>query len=326
MFKRSLRHIALTVLCLLLVGTSMVSAAPKLTLKLSHAYAIDGIVDRAMKVFAEQVTKLSGGTMAIEIYPGGVLGTWRETLESMEFKAVDMVAESLGTLEPYSKLAGLEGAPYLYKDEAHFYRVWDSDAGQKIVDEIVKQTNRRFLNVMWRGARQLTTVKPVKTFAELKGLKLRVPAEDTYINTWKALGAAPTPMAFSEVYTALQQKVIEGVEQPINVMLEESWMDVCKYLVMTYHAAEPFGIIVWEPTYKALAKNQQEVLSKAAHAATEWMKDTISKEEAAALKVMAQKGVTVIYPDLKPFREAGSKTVLAPEVQKWADYHVPVLC
>ena len=110
------------------------------------------------------------------------------------------------------------------------------------------------------------------------------------------------------------------MEQPINVMLEESWMDVCKYLVMTYHAAEPFGIIVWEPTYKALAKNQQEVLSKAAHAATEWMKDTISKEEAAALKVMAQKGVTVIYPDLKPFREAGSKTVLAPEVQKWADY------
>lgn len=319
MSKRAFRCAVLVLACLLMscVGTGL--AARKTTLKLSHAYAIDGVVDRAMKHFASEVDKLSGGQLAVEIYPGGVLGTWRECLEAMEFGAVDMVAESLGTLEPYCKLAGLEGAPYLYKDEAHFYRVWDGSVGAEVIEEIVRQTNRRFLNVMWRGARQLAAVKPVNNLGDLKGLKIRVPPEDTYIRTWKALGANPTPMALSEVFTALQQRVIEGVEQPINVMLEESWMDVCKNLVMTYHAAEPFGIIMWEPKLKGLPQDQQAMLSKAAHSTTEWMNGTIAKEEQQALKAISGMGVKVVYPDLAPFREAGSKTALTPEVQKWAD-------
>lgn len=319
--KRTTRVLSLLlVLSIAILSASVAVAAPKITLKLAHAYAIDGVVDRAMKTFIAEVTKLSSGEIAIELYSGGVLGTWRETLEMMEIGAVDMVAESLGTLEAYSKLAGLEGAPYLYKDEAHFYRVWDGPAGAEIIGEIVKQTNRRFLNVMWRGARQTASVKPVRTFADFKGLKIRVPSEDTYIKTWQSLGTNPTPMAFSEVFTALQQKVIEAVEQPINVMLEESWMDVCKTLVMTYHAAEPFGIIAWEPTFKKMTATQKDILNKAAHSTTTWMKATIAKEEAEALKQMAAKGVTIVYPDLTPFREAGAKTPLTAEVKKWADY------
>lgn len=319
MSKRAIRFATLVLACLLIacVGTGL--AARKTTLKLAHAYAIDGVVDRAMKQFASEVDRLSGGQLAIEIFPGGVLGTWRECLEAMEFGAVDIVAESLGTLEPYCKLAGLEGAPYLYKDEAHFYRVWDGPVGAEVIEEIVRQTNRRFLNVMWRGARQLASMKPVKNLGDLKGLKVRVPPEDTYIRTWKALGANPTPMALSEVFTALQQRVIEGVEQPINVMVEESWMDVCKTLVMTYHAAEPFGIIIWEPRLKRLPEDQQALLSQAAHSTTEWMKSVIANEEKLALKSISDMGVNVVYPDLEPFRQAGSKTVLTTEVQKWAD-------
>ncbi|HXL03405.1 MAG TPA: TRAP transporter substrate-binding protein [Bacillota bacterium] len=319
MSKNMVRCAILGLACILVACVGRGFAAQKTTLKLSHDYAIDGVVDRAMKHFASEVDRLSDGQMTVEIYPGGVLGTWRECLEAMEFGTVDMVAESLGTLEPYCKLAGLEGAPYLYKDEAHFYRVWDGPVGAEVIEEIVRQTNRRFLNVMWRGARQLATVKPVENLADLKGLKVRVPPEETYIRTWKALGANPTPMSLSEVFTALQQRVIEGVEQPINVMLEESWMDVCKNLIMTYHAAEPFGIIMWEPTFKRLSKDSQAILSDAAHLTTEWMRMTIANEEKEALDAIKAMGVKVVYPDLEPFREAGSKTVLTPEVQKWAD-------
>lgn len=304
----------------LAISSRIVYAAPEtITFKLAHAYAVDGVVDLVMKHFAARVDELSGGKMKVEVYPGGVLGTWRECLESMSFGTVDMVAESLGTMESYTKLAGLEGAPYLYTDANHFYRVWEGPVGKQVIDTIADQTNRRMITVMWRGARQLATVKPVKTLADLKGLKIRVPTEDTYVKTWQALGASPTPMALSEVYTALQQKVIEGVEQPINVMLEESWTDVCKYLTMTYHAAEPFGIIVWNPTYQKLSVDNRQIIDLAAQDATERMKQIISKAEDDALIEMKTQGVTIFTPDLTEFREAASKTELDPQVQKYAD-------
>lgn len=321
MSRRVIRNfVALLVLVGLFVGTGLVTAAPKATVfKLAHAYAVDGVVDQAMKVFASKVESYSAGDAKVEVYAGAVLGTWRECLEAMQFKTVDMVAESLGTMEAYTKLAGLEGAPYLYRDVDHFYRVWEGRVGHEVIDTIAKQTNRRLINVMWRGARQLATTKPVKQLSDLKGLKIRVPTEDTYVKTWKALGASPTPMALTEVYTALQQKVIEGVEQPINVMLEESWTDVCKHLTLTYHAAEPFGIIVWDPTYQKLPAKVRRAVDRAAQDTTAWMKATIAKAEEQALKDMKNRGVTVYKPDLTPFREAAAKTQLTPEVQKYAE-------
>ena len=198
---------AIFVLVTLIVGSGIVSAAPtETTLRLAHAYAVDGVVDQVMKRFSARVSELSDGKMKVEVYSGGVLGTWREALEAMSFGTVDMVAESLGTLESYTKLAGLEGAPYLYRDSKHFYTVWESPVGKQVINTIADQSGRRLITVMWRGARQLATVKPVEKLGDLKGLKIRVPTEDTYVKTWQALGASPTPMSLSEVYTALQQK------------------------------------------------------------------------------------------------------------------------
>src|SRR5690606_2105368 len=125
---------------------------------------------------------------------------------------VNMVIESLGSLERYTDLAAIEGVPFLYEDAEHFFEVWDGPMAEDILSTVREDSGFQLLGALYRGGRQLNSTRPIESIGDLAGLKLRVPNQQTYIDTWQALGASPTPMALNEVFSAMEQGAVEGQE------------------------------------------------------------------------------------------------------------------
>ncbi|MCR4443299.1 MAG: TRAP transporter substrate-binding protein [Peptococcaceae bacterium] len=245
MKKRRITLPAIFLVLLLILG-SMAGCAPKpaekakesakpLILKLANVSPVGDPRDEAAKKFAAAVEKKTEGKVKVEVYSGGTLGTWRDTIEGLKPGIVQVVLESVGTLEPYTSLAAIDAVPFLYQGDSHFKKVWYGDLGKQLLDEVGTKGSFELMGPMHRGARYVTSKRKIETAADLKGLKIRVPEIKIYLKTWEKLGATPTPMAFTEVYTGLQQGTVEAQENPLTLSYSSAFYEVCPYLIKTKH-------------------------------------------------------------------------------------------
>ncbi|MDR1242764.1 MAG: TRAP transporter substrate-binding protein [Deltaproteobacteria bacterium] len=291
----------------------------KFVMKLALATPAGDIRDQVCQKMAELAKEKSKGMVVVEVFPGGQLGDWRDAIEGLSMGINEIVLESIGTLDAYSDLANIDAVPYLYRDIEHFKKAWFGPIGEKILTAVGEEGNFKLIGPQNRGARIVTSKVPFKTIADLKGLKLRVPNIQVYIETWRVLGAAPTPLAFTETFTALQQNTVVAQENPIMLSYSSSFYDVCKYLIETDHVFSADIFIFNKQYFEGLPADVQKILTEACNEAAAWRNEEFSRIEADFKQKFRDQGVTIIEPDRAQFIAAfdGFVEKYFPKLVQW---------
>ncbi|NBI43276.1 DctP family TRAP transporter solute-binding subunit [[Haemophilus] felis] len=302
-----------------LLSLSM-NASAATTLKLSHNQNRAHPVHEALQFMATRTAELSGGELKVRVYPDAQLGSQRESLELVQKGALALAKSNAAELEAFSKPYGIYNLPYLFDSKEHYHKVMESDIGKQIL-ESSKQNGFIGLAYLDAGARSFYTSKPIKTPEDLKGLKVRVQPSPTAVNMVKYLGGNPTPLAYGELYTALQQGVVDAAENNIPSYTLSRHSEVSKYFSEDEHTMVPDVLVISSKVWDSLDKKSQEALQQAALEATLKMRDlwvaSENKERESAIK----QGSTFVEVDkaafkaaVKPMYEALEKE--APETYK----------
>lgn len=289
-------------LAFLLAGLwSPARAATKITL--GHAVAATDPRHEAGVRFGKELERLTNGRYVVEVYPGGQLGNYNEQVQAIKVGTQDILIEDTNVLDRFDTIAGIDVYPFLFRDADHFFKVFNGAVGKDLYEEIRKKTGFLTLGAMFRGYRELTTKRPVTKVDDLKGMKIRVPPAKIFLETWKALGANPTPMVWGEVYLSLKQGVIDAQENPFPVIYNEKIFEVTKYLVLTHHATGVYTFIMNDKKFQSYPRDVQDAFRAAAKVGEEYYNQYVLKEQAQLLDELKKKGMEVLTPDLSPFRE-----------------------
>jgi len=300
-------------------ATEDVESAESVTWRLGHSYGVESLENRAAERLAASIEEASDGQYTIEVFPSSQLGSWEEMQEGLELGSVDIVIESIGSLERYTDLAGIEGVPFLYEDAEDYFRTWDSELGQEMILAIKEDSGFYLAGQMYRGPRVLNSTMPISTLADAEGLKIRVPNQETYIRTWQALGASPTPLSFNEVFSALEQGAIEAQENPVNVARFNSFYEVAPYIAYTNHLYGSNHFQVWAETYDGWDEETRNLFDESVAEVSEWARETSIKEQDENVAFLEENGVTFSEVDREKWVEATSEVVedADPQVQAW---------
>ena len=260
----------------------------------------DNAYDAAV-VFKDKVSELTGGKVQVDLYGGASLGSTTEVLEGMSVGVADIICESVGTLAPFTELANIDAMPYVYSGYDHFMNVWSSDLGEEMKDTIGQAAGFKLLGGAYRGARIVTATKAMETVDDFKGFKLRAPNLDVYVKTWQWMGAAPTPMAMSEVYTALQQGTVNGQANPMVDSMNYSFDEVCKYWIKTNHVYSCNLFMMDLNYFNGLPEDIQAAVKEAAEYAGQQISEQQADKDAAAEQALKDENCTVIEVDIPSF-------------------------
>ena len=271
-------------------------------IKLAHTLDQSHPVHVAMAYFGERLAAKSGGTMRVELYSGGQLGSERECIELLQLGGLGMTKISSSALEGFAPEYRVFGLPYLFRDEAHRWAVLNGSVGR----EVLLSAESRFLRGLCyydAGTRSFYTVnRRVEKPEDLAGLKIRIQESQLALKMVRALGAAATPIAFAELYTALQQGVVDGAENnPPSFHLSRHY-ELCKYYVLDEHTAVPDVLLISAHLWRTLTPQQQAWVQAAADESSVRQRELWTDATAASLAAVKKAGVEVIIPDKNLFR------------------------
>jgi tripartite ATP-independent transporter DctP family solute receptor len=262
-----------------------------------------------------ELEKSLGQNVKVDLYPASQLGTWSEMIEQVKGGVLECLYESVGDLGDYTQAANIEGVAYLYRDEDHFFRIWRGPVGKEILDEVAEKAEIRVLGPAFRGFRQFLLKNPVDSLADLQGRKVRVPGIPAYVTSIQALGVNPTSIAFEEAYAALQQGVVDGLEQSLVAIRDHRFYEVAKHLVITNHMAETMGLMCSDTWYTGLDEKTQTAFSKAADAGADWYRQYTAENTEKIIAELKAQGVTVHLPKLDEFAQRAETAAFNPELQ-----------
>lgn len=272
------------------------------TLKLAHGLNTKHPVHLALEYMGERLHEISGGTMSVDIYPSGQLGSERELIELLQIGSLAMTKVSSSPLEGFVPAMKIFSLPYVFRDDAHFWAVLESDIGQELL-QAGQSVRLRGLAYYDAGSRNFYTVdKPVNTPDDLNGLKIRVQLSPTAMAMVKALGGAPTPISWGELYTALQQGVVDGAENNPPSFVSSKHYEVAKYFTLDEHTRVPDIILMSDYVWQRLDAQQQKWLSQAMAESVVYQRKIWSEATDAALATAKESGVEIIYPDKTQFQ------------------------
>lgn len=251
------------------------------------------------KAFAAEVEKNTNGRIKIEVYGGSKLGDEKSVVEQVQFGAIDAVRVGAAPLSEFNEQIGVLILPYLYKDKDQMFRVLDGPIGDKILASL--EADSQIVGLSWldSGARSFYNAKKViKTPDDLKGLKIRVQESKPMIDMVKALGASPTPMAYDEVYNAMQTGVIDGAENNWPSYLSSNHYQVAKFITIDEHTRVPEMIAFSKITWDKISADDQKIIRAAAKVGAEieraeWLKQSDAAEET----IVAKGGITITKLD-----------------------------
>lgn len=260
--------------------------------------------NEAAERFVELMHERSGGAIQGKVFHSGSLGDTRQLLQSMVLG--DVHATVTVALSSFVPKSGVFLLPYLFNSQEHFYKAVDDPSLVEAALGDAPSKGLRVISIWDSGFRQIwTTDLPVREFDDLQGLKIRVPGAKIWVATFKAFDVNATPMAYGEVYTSLQQGVIDGMEQPIPNFYSNKFFEVAKYMAKVDYMAGPAFLVVSERWWQSLTPEQQEIAVAAANEAKELERRLNQEAEQANIEEMKEKGLQITEPNLAPFREAG---------------------
>jgi tripartite ATP-independent transporter DctP family solute receptor len=273
-------------------------------LKLAHALDTSHSVHKGMVHMAERLDEYSDGQMRIDIYPSAQLGVERETVELLQIGSLAMTKVSTAPLEAFVPSMKIFSIPYLFNDREHYFRVLDSEIGKSLL-ESTEVARVRGLGYYDSGSRSFYTKdKPISSPADLEGLKIRVMQSQTAVQMVNALGGSPTPISFGELYTALQQGVVDGAENNAPSFYLSGHYETAKYYSLDEHTAVPDILLISSHIWHSLDEQQQQWLEAAVADSVAYQRELWKQSTEEALAAVQAAGVQVSYPDKAPFQAA----------------------
>ncbi len=248
---------------------------------------------RAVKFFAEEVAKNSGGKMKIRAVGAAALGPDTQMQQALIGGAQEMMVGSTATLVGITKEMALWDTPFLFSTAKEADTVLDGPIGQKVMDKL-QEKGLVGLAYWENGFRNLTNSKrPVTKLEDLDGIKLRVMQNEVYLDSFKLMGANAIPLPFSELFSALETKTVDGQENPYNTILSSKFYEVQKFLSVTNHVYSPWIMTVSKKWWDQLSKDEQKVLQDAATASRDFERKDTREEAAKAVADLKAKGMAV---------------------------------
>lgn len=273
------------------------------TIRLAHGLDVSHSVHKAMLKMGRDLENISGGKMKIDIYPNQQLGTERECLELLQIGSLDMTKVSGAVMENFSPKMSVFGLPFLFRDRAHAFSVFDGAIGKELLED-AKKYRLRGLGYYDSGSRSFYTKEnPINKPADLKGLKIRVQESKTAIDMVRALGGSPTPISWGEIYTSLQQGVIDGAENnPPSFYLSRHY-EVCKFYTLDEHTIVPDVLVAGTHLWDTLSEQEAQWMEKVVKNSIEYQRQLWRVSEEDALREVEKAGVKIIRPDKSPFQD-----------------------
>ncbi|QXD14099.1 TRAP transporter substrate-binding protein [Rhodocaloribacter litoris] len=313
-------HLSAVLLVVMLAGCTVREEV--VVLRLAHVLATDHPVHLGMARFGERLEALSGGTMRVEIYPNGQLGSERETIELLQLGTLDLAKVSAAVVENFVPEMGVFSLPYLFDDADHLWRVLNGPIGKEIL--LAGEPYRiRGLCYYDAGFRSFyVRDRAVQAPEDLQGLKIRVMRSNLSIRTINLLGGNATPLAYGEIYTALQQGVVDGAENNPPNFYGSKHYEVSRYYILDEHSAPPDVLLISTWRWNQLSAQQRAWIEEAIEESVAYQRELWEEATAAALAAVEEAGITVIQPDKTPFRQAVAplyEDLKGTELGRWAE-------
>ena len=262
-------------------------------LKLGHALDTAHPVHLAMEFMKERLEALSGGSVTMNIYPSSVLGSETQCIEQLQNGSLSMTKTSAAAMENFIPAMSVFGLPYIFRDAEHYWNVLNGEVGQGLL----RQGEAKFLHGLCyydAGSRNFYTKdKPIKTPDDLKGLKIRVMNSATAIDMVKAMGGAPTPIAWGELYSALAQGTVDGAENNPPSFSSNKHYEICKHFTLDGHTRIPDILLMSSKIWNKLDPHVQEWVAQAANESSEFQRKLWKEKTVEALEKAKAEGVTI---------------------------------
>jgi len=278
------------------------------TYKLGHVANTDHTWHRAFEYFRDIVYERSGGKIIIKVFPNEQLGKEVELIRSIKSGIADMTITG-GSLQNWTEIVAFSDMPFVFRDSVHMKKLAGGPLGKEMEIRIQEETGLRILTYFQRGPRHLTSNRPIRKPEELNGFILRIPNVPTYTSAWSALGANPTPMALSEVFTSLQQGTIEGQENPLAMISSTNLYEVQDYVNLTAHVISWAYVVIGEKQFQKMPDELKEIFLQAAKDMQQYEHRIFLENEARLRAYLESKGMEFIEVDQPAFRQIGVEAV-----------------
>lgn len=308
MFKGMIKNVILKSITLLMLSSFLFGCESeqhhKKTIRLAHGLDIQHPVHLALVFMNEELQRLSDGKMDLVIFPSGQLGSEREILELIQIGSMGMTKVSASSLEAFVPEMKVFSLPYLFDDKDHFWHILSGEIGQQLLDAGTPYRVKG-LGYFDAGSRSFyTTGNKVTKPDDLAGLKIRVMNSQSAVDMVNTMGGAATPVSWGELYTALQQGIVEGAENNPPSFFYSKHYEVSKYYLLDEHTSIPDVIIIGTHMWNNLSEQQQQWLSQAMSAATEYQKELWAQSTDMALQKVQEAGVQVLTADKSLFQKS----------------------
>jgi len=277
------------------------AAKPEVVLKLAHSLDVTHPVHKAMVYMAEKVNEKTAGRMKVEIFPSEQLGNEKECIEALQLGYLAMTKVSVAPMEGFVPRMKIFGIPYLFRDSVHYWKVLNGPIGKEL---LVAGESKRLRGLCYydAGARSFYTKKEIKNPSDLKGFKVRVMNSVMSMKMVEAMGGSPTPMPWGELYTALEQGVVDAAENNTPSFRTSRHYEVCKYYILDEHTRLPDILVISTRVWNNLTTEFQQVLQEAVDESVEYQRKIWAEAEETDMKKVQDEGVKVIHPDKEPFQ------------------------
>lgn len=301
--KQLLRVLMLCPLAIL-GGCGVVNDDDVFIIRLGHQLDINHPVHKGLVFLKEELEKNSGGTMSIVIYPSSQVGDEREVLELIQIGSMGMTKVSASALETFVPEMKVFSLPYLFKDHEHYWETLNGEVGHALL-EAGEKYRFKGLGYFDAGSRSFyTTKQQVNAPADLQGQKIRVMNSQTAVSMVNTMGGAATPVSWGELYTSLQQGVVDGAENNLPSFYYSKHYEVSQYLILDEHTSIPDVIVVGTHVWDQLDNQQRAWLEEAMQSATAYQREMWAQSTQESLEIVKKAGVEVITADKSAFQQS----------------------
>ncbi len=299
----------LSILLLIFASCRETDDRPEYIFRLGHQANERDIWHLSALHFAKALDSLSSGRIEVRVHPAEQLGPELDMIRSIRAGIVEMTITG-ESMQNWAGITALLAVPYLIRDSEHLKQVVEGEIGDEIADEMIRKIGLRPIGYFERGPRHLTSNRPITAPADLGGMILRVPNVPLFVKVWQALGAKPTPMTFSEVFTALQQGTVEAQENPYALVYSAGLFEVQKYLNLTKHVTSWIYVVIGEKQFRNLPHDLQEKVLEAGKLMQQYHEREFVKQEMFLRQQLENRGMIFNEPDLEAFRQKAEAAVL----------------
>lgn len=297
---------------------------PDYIFRFGHQGNEQDVWHRSAMYMSHLLDSLTEGRIELRVYPSEQLGDELDMIRSIRAEIADMTITG-ESMQNWTGITALLAVPYLIRDSDHLRQIVEGDIGRQISDEMINTIGIRPLCYFERGPRHLTSNRPVHSPDDLEGMILRVPNVPLFVRVWQSLGAKPTPMTFSEVFTALQQGTVDAQENPFALIYSAGFFEVQKYINLTQHVTSWTYVVVGEKQFQALPRDLQDIVLEAGKLTQQYHEIEFLKQEKLLRQQLESKGVIFIEPDIEAFRQKAKAAVMDALPEKYQPLYLEII-